>query len=118
METFQLNSDEMPSAGLRNCGNCVHRYEERMPGQLMPSLVCHRFPPQVVAVPAPPAPANVLQVAHRPQGIQYQMMSMFPIVQAQQFCHAHDLRPAAGIPSEGVSISDPDSIAGRNSKDS
>lgn len=77
METFKPEPSNAPP--LRNCGNCVHRYEERMPQQLVTSLVCHRFPPNVVAIPI--------------GNNKYQLATVFPIVQAGQFCHSHDYRP-------------------------
>lgn len=103
METFKLD-DSQPSVVMRNCGNCLHRYEERMPGQLMPSLVCHRFPPQVVLVPAP-APTSKIQTSRQPQPVGMQMMSMFPVVQMNTFCHCHDSRPIGDMP---VPVTDPD----------
>lgn len=92
METFKPEPAPMNSAPLRNCGNCVHRYEERMPQQLVSSLVCHRFPPQVVAIPI--------------GNNKYQMACAFPIVQATQFCHSHTPRP---VGNEGVQVTEPDS---------
>lgn len=88
MDTFKLD-ESTSQPPLRNCGNCAYRYPERMPQQLMPSLVCHRFPPQMVVVPA--------------QGGALQFMAVFPVVQPQQFCHSHDLRS-----DESVAVVEPD----------
>lgn len=105
METFKLD----PSAnGLKNCGNCIHRYEERLPNQVMLSLVCHRFPPQLLAVPVVAAPASPIQLGRQapPQPSGYQVVAMFPVVQPQQFCHCHTLRVGDG--EDPVPVIDPD----------
>lgn len=118
MEFFKLDPTAQAANGLRNCGNCVHRYEERLPNQMMSSLVCHRFPPQLIVAPVPTQPTGQIQL-NRQQNppLSYQVMSMFPVVQPQQFCHCHDPRPAAGN-EEGVPVVDPDSNAGRSPKNS
>lgn len=60
-----------------NCGNCAHAVKERMPQQLVSQLVCHANPPQAVCVPA--------------SNSSYQIMTLFPMVQPQQYCHQHKL---------------------------
>lgn len=105
METFKPS--ESTSSALRNCGNCVHCYPERLPNQLMMSLVCHRFPPQLITAPVAPTPVSPIQIDRQPQPTGYQVIAMFPVVQPHQFCHCHDPKPSH--PEASVSISDPDS---------
>lgn len=109
--TVEMFKPKPIATQLRNCGNCLHCYEERMPQQLVSSLVCHRFPPQVVAVPAPAAPASPIQTRDQQNGVRMQFMSMFPIVQAGTFCHSHTPRPTDGAP---VAVEEPDITSDKN----
>lgn len=105
MESFKL-PHAMIQPTLRNCENCVHAIPENIAGQLVKQLVCHRFPPQILLIPAPKqATVSRISLPGQDTGTAMLAQSMFPVVSPQMFCHSHTMR--AEDPTEAVEVREP-----------
>ena len=83
METFK--SETVGST--KNCAQCAYMELEQMQGQLQRVMVCHQAPPGLFAMPAA-------------RGIQ--MITQFPIVQANMFCHQFVNKAFVAPPKEAL----------------